>query len=247
MRHLLISALAAFSLCTIATRPSLAQAGDAFATVVGGAQPDPQQESYANHIAHELVQKWKAAGHPEWSPVIVHVQNRQSSVKTDNSVIRKVLESNTAPPGKPFDVVLTFNWTEPPPPSPPPAPGNADVDFGPYMSGLQRRIQKHWFPPKQLGHNGVVVVFKVHTGGKLSDLRLDRSSGVAAVDQAAFKTVEDAAPFAPMPKGAPDSVDFQFRFHGVGKPIYRVNIEQPDYVQFGGPELLPGNSSSRQL
>lgn len=88
----------------------------------------------------------------------------------------------------------------------------ADIDFGPYMADLQRRIKKHWFPPKGNESKRVVVVFKVHSGGELSQLRLDHSSGVAIADQAALKAVEDAAPFRPLPAGAPDAVDIQFTF-----------------------------------
>lgn len=88
----------------------------------------------------------------------------------------------------------------------------ADVDFGPYMADLQRRIKKHWFPPKGNESKRVVVVFKVHSGGELSNLHLDHSSGVAIADNAALKAVEDAAPFRPLPAGAPDAVDIQFTF-----------------------------------
>jgi len=80
------------------------------------------------------------------------------------------------------------------------------------MADLQRRIKKHWFPPKGNESKRVVVVFKVHSGGELSQLRLDHSSGVAIADQAALKAVEDAAPFRPLPAGAPDAVDIQFTF-----------------------------------
>lgn len=95
----------------------------------------------------------------------------------------------------------------------------ADVDFGPYMADLQRRIKRAWFPPKGNESKRVVVVFKVHTGGELSNLRIDRSSGLAIADQAALKAVENAAPFRPLPAGAPADVDIQFTF---------------DYNVFGG-------------
>lgn len=88
----------------------------------------------------------------------------------------------------------------------------ADVDFGPYMADLQRRIKRAWFPPKGNESKRVVVVFKVHRGGELSHLRLDKSSGVAVADEAALKAVENAAPFRPLPAGAPDDVDIQFTF-----------------------------------
>jgi TonB family protein len=88
----------------------------------------------------------------------------------------------------------------------------ADVDFGPYMADLQRRIKRAWFPPKGNESKRVVVVFKIHKMGELSNLRLERSSGVAIADQAALKAVENAAPFRPLPAGASDDVDIQFTF-----------------------------------
>ncbi|HEY9714649.1 MAG TPA: energy transducer TonB, partial [Chroococcales cyanobacterium] len=94
----------------------------------------------------------------------------------------------------------------------PSAAAQADVDFGPYMADLQRRIKRAWFPPKGNESKRVVVVFKVHRGGELSNLRLDKSSGVAIADQAALKAVENAAPFRPLPAGASDDVDIQFTF-----------------------------------
>ncbi len=95
----------------------------------------------------------------------------------------------------------------------------ADVDFGPYMADLQRRIKKHWFPPKGNESKRVMVIFKVHTDGTMSNLRIDRSSGVAVADKAALDAVENAAPFRPLPAGAPQDVDIQFTF---------------DYNVFGG-------------
>ncbi len=89
---------------------------------------------------------------------------------------------------------------------------NADVDFGPYMADLQRRIKRAWFPPRGQESRRVVVIFKVHSGGELSDLRIDKSSGVATADQAALEAVRNAAPFRPLPNGAPSVVDIQFTF-----------------------------------
>jgi TonB family protein len=80
------------------------------------------------------------------------------------------------------------------------------------MADLQRRIKKHWFPPKGNESKRVMVVFKVHSGGELSDLRIDHSSGVQIADKAALDSVQNAAPFRPLPAGAPDAVDIQFTF-----------------------------------
>ena len=87
-----------------------------------------------------------------------------------------------------------------------------ECEFGPYMAELQRRIKRSWFPPKDTESKRVQVIFKVHRDGSLSHLRLERSSGLAIADQAALKAIEDAAPFHPLPAGAPEDVDIQFTF-----------------------------------
>lgn len=102
----------------------------------------------------------------------------------------------------------------------------ADVDFGPYMADLQRRIKRAWFPPKGYEDKRVVVVFKIHRGGELSHLRLDHSSGVPIADEAALNAVQKAAKFRPLPAGAPEDVDIQYTFDynlfsGGGRGVFR--------------------------
>ncbi len=86
------------------------------------------------------------------------------------------------------------------------------VDFGAYMTQLQARIKRSWFPPKIGRSKRVKVVFNISRDGQLSRLRLVNSSGLTASDQAALKAVEAAAPFMPLPKGAPADVDIEFTF-----------------------------------
>lgn len=87
-----------------------------------------------------------------------------------------------------------------------------DPNFGPYMDELQKRIKRCWFPPKDLANKRVMVIFKIHSDGSLSHLRIDKSSGSALADQAALKAVESAQPFRQLPKYAPSDVDIQFTF-----------------------------------
>lgn len=101
-----------------------------------------------------------------------------------------------------------------------------DVDFGPYMADLQRRIKRAWFPPKGNESKRVKVIFKVHKDGQMSNLRLLVSSGLTIADQAALKAVENAAPFRELPAGAPDDVDIEFTFdynvfNGGGRGVFR--------------------------
>jgi Ca-activated chloride channel family protein len=107
----------------------------------------------------------------------------------------------------------------------------ADVDFGPYMADVQRRIKKQWFPAKGNESKRVVTTFKVNSDGSISDARIDRSSGVALADRAALDAVNKTT-MRPLPAGAPQSVDIQFTFdHNV------FNGKAPvAFRQFGGNE-----------
>lgn len=107
-----------------------------------------------------------------------------------------------------------------------------DVDFGPYMADLQRRIKRAWFPPKGNESRRFVVLFKVHRNGTLSDLKVDKSSGVSIADKAGLTAVENASPFKPLPDGAPDDVDIQFTF---------------DYNVFHGGKFTKPDTSMNEL
>lgn len=97
-------------------------------------------------------------------------------------------------------------------PSVPASKDYSEIDFGPYLDDLTRRIKRAWFPAKGDESKRVVAVFKIHKGGELSHLRLDSSSGKAIADQVALKAVENASPFRPLPAGSPDDVDIKFTF-----------------------------------
>ena len=87
-----------------------------------------------------------------------------------------------------------------------------DIDFGPYMAEVQRKIKHAWFPPKTNESKRFIVVFKVHSDGSVTNIRLVSSSGIKVADQAGLSAVRNAAPFSPLPKGAPADVDIQFTF-----------------------------------
>ncbi|MBX9877201.1 MAG: TonB family protein [Candidatus Obscuribacterales bacterium] len=100
------------------------------------------------------------------------------------------------------------------------SPGSTQSpDFGPYMDELQRRIKRAWIPPVDQETKRVVVNFKIHSDGHVSNLRIEKSSGSSRADQAALVAVENAQPFKQLPKYAPNDVDIQFTF---------------DYNVFGG-------------
>jgi TonB family protein len=91
-------------------------------------------------------------------------------------------------------------------------PAESDVDFGPYMADMQRRIKGHWFPPKEDQPKRVVLLFKVHSNGAISDVKLEKPSGSKLADLAAIEAVRQASPLNPLPAGASPDVDLQFTF-----------------------------------
>lgn len=97
-------------------------------------------------------------------------------------------------------------------PQKPSIAASADVDFGPYMADLQKKIKKAWMPPRQQSSKRVTTCFKVHRDGSISDVRVDSSSGDSATDEAGLNAVRDASPFQKLPEGSPDLVDIQFTF-----------------------------------
>ncbi|MBY0552166.1 MAG: TonB family protein [Candidatus Obscuribacterales bacterium] len=87
-----------------------------------------------------------------------------------------------------------------------------DADFGPYMADLQRRIKRAWYPPKGNETKRVVTIFKVHSDGSVSDIKLDKSSGSVAADKAAIIAIKEGSPYHTLPKNSPAVVDIQFTF-----------------------------------
>lgn len=87
-----------------------------------------------------------------------------------------------------------------------------DIDFGPYMEELQRRIKRAWTPPRGNESKRVIVIFKVHKSGDITDLRISKSSGYEPSDQAALLAVKTASPFSPLPQGSHSPVEIEFTF-----------------------------------
>ena len=93
------------------------------------------------------------------------------------------------------------------------SPNVENIDYGPYMSDLQRQIKRVWFPPRQRGSKVTTVKFKIHGNGTVTDLLIQESSNNAQTDQAALEAIQEAAPFKPLPGGADDPKDILFSFN----------------------------------
>lgn len=111
-----------------------------------------------------------------------------------------------------------------------------DVDFGPYMADLQRKVKREWIPPAISKGGRAQCQFKILSDGRIEQLRLLDGSISEGLSEAALKAVRKAAPFRQLPDGAPPDVDIQFTFdfqvsiHNCqsGDPVYYVLLSCPE-------------------
>ncbi len=87
-----------------------------------------------------------------------------------------------------------------------------DFDFGAYLAEVQKRIKKTWHPPRGAESQSVTLKFKVLADGTATNIRLVKSSGVSASDDAAKEAIANGSPFPPLPKSAGDDIDIKFTF-----------------------------------
>jgi TonB family protein len=94
-------------------------------------------------------------------------------------------------------------------------PPDREVDFGPFMSMVHRKIKLGWEPPPGAENDRVVVIFKVLKDGTVSDLRIEHGTEKAGANEAALKAVRTAGPFDTTGLRIPaKGVDIQFTFDG---------------------------------
>lgn len=77
-----------------------------------------------------------------------------------------------------------------------------DSRYASYLLGVKRRIEGLWgYPPEARGLTGnLVVTFGISRDGRLKDLQLAETSGLAPLDNEAMRAIREAAPFAPFPE-----------------------------------------------
>lgn len=80
-----------------------------------------------------------------------------------------------------------------------------NIDYTQYVTDMQARVRSHWQPPQGM-YPPIVVLFKLHRNGQITDVRVN-SAGVATADNAAIAAAKGAAPFNPPPSGSPPDFD----------------------------------------
>ena len=85
--------------------------------------------------------------------------------------------------------------------------------FQDYMSDIQQKIKDNWDPVKTDKSKKVILLFKVYKDGKVTDIKVKKSSGNEEMDNSAIEAVIKSSPLPPLPKDYKlDDVDILFNF-----------------------------------
>jgi protein TonB len=77
-----------------------------------------------------------------------------------------------------------------------------DFPYSLYIGAMQRKIGPNWFrPPSAASGTAVVVYFRILRDGRVTDARIETSSGNPTFDRLALSAVQSSNPFNPLPYG----------------------------------------------
>ncbi len=91
-----------------------------------------------------------------------------------------------------------------------------DVNFGPFMADLKKRVNRNWIPPRGMESRKVVVIFLVRHDGQLLDVQIQKTSGDAEADRRAIEAIQVSAPFMALPPQIKEDilpVEFTFDYN----------------------------------
>ena len=79
--------------------------------------------------------------------------------------------------------------------------------FSYYLSAIERKVSENWLSAQGGRDGGVacIVYFRLSRNGRVSDLRVETSSGNAHFDRSALRAIRSADPFPPLPRAFGES------------------------------------------
>lgn len=112
----------------------------------------------------------------------------------------------------------------------------------PYMIHLRQRVESTWRLDRK-SRRTTKVYFEIDSSGKLSEIRVDRSSGDTAVDACSVNAVTDCSPFPPPPSTATGALVVVATFRNDEHEISGVTISEKGVV--GLPPPVPPHDNSK--
>ena len=78
---------------------------------------------------------------------------------------------------------------------------NPSFTYGYYLDQMLAQIERGWVRPPLGSGVEALVSFRIQRDGRLTELRIERSSGYSSFDLAGLRAIQAAAPFPPLPRG----------------------------------------------
>lgn len=89
-----------------------------------------------------------------------------------------------------------------------------DIDLSEYIAEIERKVRPNWNPTYRVEDRTTVLTFNIQKDGRVTGLRVARSSGLAEVDRESLTAVQNSVPFAPLPPEFPlESLEITFSFN----------------------------------
>ncbi|HEY9679694.1 MAG TPA: TonB family protein [Drouetiella sp.] len=100
------------------------------------------------------------------------------------------------------------------------------TEYKSYMSYIQSRIKRHWYPPYAPDLvASCKVAFKIAKSGEVSSVRILQSSGNEMLDKASMRAVKNASPLPKLPNVQDKPKSDKARGGGASKPDNLVDVE----------------------
>lgn len=74
-----------------------------------------------------------------------------------------------------------------------------DFPYDAYIDRMISLVGRNWFRPQTSGEPLATVYFIVERNGTVRDVKIEKASGNAAYDRAAFRAIREASPLPPLP------------------------------------------------
>jgi TonB family protein len=74
-----------------------------------------------------------------------------------------------------------------------------DFPYTLYIQGMHRRIGSNWFRPQVAAGTTSIIYFRIQRDGKITDAKVETSSGNGTFDRAALSAIRSSSPLNPLP------------------------------------------------
>lgn len=89
-----------------------------------------------------------------------------------------------------------------------------NLDLGPYLEEIRRRVKRNWNPSGSVDERHTVLTFSIQKNGQITGLKIAQSSGSEIVDRESLRAVQQSAPFDALPPSYPsNALDIEFNFN----------------------------------